>query len=300
MLLSMTGFATISTTITINNQQIPLTISIKSLNGRFFDCQCRMTSALQHLETTIIKIAKKALTRGTITISIHSDPNAFSNKSIALVHTTVSAYKAAAQTLAFQYNMPNDLSTSSILSLPYVFETIEKPLEATADDQIIKELSKVIDILQTERINEGEALAQDFFTHIEQLHSHINQISIDIITVIETKKQTLIENITPVLNQKDTEQKELELLYQIIQQNIDRLDIHEEIIRFKTHLNLLQETINNNNSNEYGKKIDFILQELFREINTISAKSNDTRISSRAIDIKTIIEKCREQAHNLV
>ena len=300
MLLSMTGFATLSTTIHVGEQHIPITISIKSLNGRFFDCQCRMTSALHHLETTIVKIAKKALARGTVTISIHTDPNAFSNNSLALVHASVSAYKTAAQTLTFQYNIANDLSANTLLALPYVFETIEVPLEAVADEQIIQELIKILAVLDAERIAEGAALAKDFFSQIEQLQKHIDQVALDIIDVMETKKQLLITNISPLISTKDPEQKELELLYQVVQQNIDRLDIHEEIVRFKTHLILLQETIQAEHSNEHGKKIDFILQELFREVNTISAKSNDTRISSRAIDIKSIIEKCREQAHNIV
>jgi uncharacterized protein (TIGR00255 family) len=259
-----------------------------------------MTSALHHLETTIVKIAKKALARGTVTISIHTDPNAFSNKSLALVHASVSAYKTAAQTLTFQYNIANDLSANTLLALPYVFETIEVPLEAVADEQIIQELIKILAVLDAERIAEGAALAKDFFSQIEQLQKHIDQVALDIIDVMETKKQLLITNISPLISTKDPEQKELELLYQVVQQNIDRLDIHEEIVRFKTHLILLQETIQAEHSNEHGKKIDFILQELFREVNTISAKSNDTRISSRAIDIKSIIEKCREQAHNIV
>lgn len=112
--------------------------------------------------------------------------------------------------------------------------------------------------------------------------------------VLEMRKATLLDSLKSIINEDNKEQQLM-----AISQQLDRMDIHEELQRFTTHLDNLEKVINDSDR-EKGKKLDFIMQELFREINTLAAKCADSEISSHAINIKVELEKAREQAQNIV
>ncbi len=297
MLQSMTGFA--SKTFTITKEpatSVYVTASVKALNSRFFEVSCKLPYALSHIETAIIKKIKKQLIRGHIFVTVHmSNPNALSGSVEAAINT-VGNYVNAINLIKQTFHIDQPLLLDHIVRLPNVFVTQEERL----DDQIERQITSIIDDLITqvivERKQEGTALHKDLESRINQMKQEIARISKRYELVMAEHKDKA-HALLQELQHDDTAATESRKsnLYT----TLDKIDIHEEIVRFESHLENLM-TIITNPSDEKGKRIDFTLQELAREINTITAKCNDYEIGTNAINIKVEIEKAREQTQNIV
>lgn len=293
----MTGFA--SKTFTITKEpatSVYVTASVKALNSRFFEVSCKLPYALSHIETAIIKKIKKQLIRGHIFVTVHmSNPNALSGSVEAAINT-VGNYVNAINLIKQTFHIDQPLLLDHIVRLPNVFVTQEERL----DDQIERQITSIIDDLITqvivERKQEGTALHKDLESRINQMKQEIARISKRYELVMAEHKDKA-HALLQELQHDDTAATESRKsnLYT----TLDKIDIHEEIVRFESHLENLM-TIITNPSDEKGKRIDFTLQELAREINTITAKCNDYEIGTNAINIKVEIEKAREQTQNIV
>lgn len=310
MLLSMTGFSSLTISLPYNkdkeatpsqNKQIQLTMTLKSLNSRFFEANCKLPYALNFLETDLIKLFKSKLHRGSIYFSMHmANPNALNYK-IEPSLETVANYVRAIEHIKIAFPVAGTLSISDLISLPNIFENKEEPIDSNIANLIINAANELIETLDKARKQEGAILAQDLLQRISVIKKLMEELEPRAAQVIENRKNQLLQVISANsgANSGNTEScPESQNL--IIYNQLDKIDIHEEIVRFKTHLDNLHTLIENINIIEKGKKIDFILQELFREINTITSKCSDALISKIAIDIKVELEKAREQAQNIV
>lgn len=298
MIQSMTGFATKTIIITApeTQEKAYISISIKALNARFFDTTCKLHYALSALENTIISKAKKKLHRGYIYITMHVTNSNALRGVVQPALATVTSYLEAINRIRDVCHIKEPITLSHILQLPNIFSLEESELNEDAVAAIYTAVDALLDTVVHTRLQEGAALKEDLKNRLAIMQQEIDTIATfaqEVITRQKTKVHATLKEVEADESLLATAQKNA--LYTML----DKLDLHEEIVRFKSHLANLAKQLESH-EHEQGKRIDFTLQELAREINTISAKCSDSNISKHAINIKVEIEKAREQAQNIV
>lgn len=294
---SMTGFASKIFVITIpSGERSSISLNLKSLNSRFFETSIKLPLNLSYLETSLIKQFKDTLRRGHIYFTIFlSNPNIFEG-SITPAMTIIDGYMTAMKNIKTKYGLVDDIKLDNVLRLPNIFSKQEEPLDETSINQILNAVTELINKVIDDRIAEGNTLALDIDNRITIIKKEMEAISERAhIFVDEWKKKVhaTLQEIGADDNLIANAQKSG--LYSML----DKIDIHEEITRFNSHLQKLVTHLHSAET-EKGKRLDFTLQELGREINTIAAKCSDSIISSHAINVKVEIEKIREQIQNIV
>jgi uncharacterized protein (TIGR00255 family) len=307
MILSMTGFSSSTIALPSIGQQvdtpndtslIQITMTLKTLNSRFFEANCKLPYALTGLETELIKLFKAELIRGNIYFTMHmANPYALT-ASLAPALPTIAGYVEGVSQIQKQFKITGELTINALLALPHVFENQEQIISEELSQKILHEAQKLVRQLTQVRLQEGRALETDLTDRISTIKRNLQDLEPRAHEVMEQRKAQLFQNLNTLLTgqkQEMTAEAQNAFLYN----QLDRIDIHEEIVRFKSHLESLC-TIIASSEREKGKKLDFTLQELFREINTLTSKGSDATLSSYAINIKVELEKMREQTQNIV
>ena len=294
---SMTGFASKTFVITVpSGERSTISINLKSLNSRFFEASVKLPLCLSHLETKLIKQFKETLRRGHLYFALHlSNPNIFEGV-ITPAISVIDGYMKAMNQIKNTYQLTDEIKLDNILRLPNVFSKEEQPLDEDSTQQILKEISQVINKVIEDRATEGAALAVDLHNRITIIQKEMKLISERAHIVVEEWKKKVhatLQEIGTANNLMSDAQKSG--LYSML----DKVDIHEEITRLNNHLDQLIKNLSSQDI-EKGKRLDFTLQELGREINTIASKCSDSIISSHAINVKVETEKMREQIQNIV
>lgn len=297
MVLSMTGFALKTLTLSKpDGSQAHLTMNLKSLNSRFFEATCKIPNALQHLEIDCIKLLKERLIRGHITFTIHLDNPVFFKGPIKPELPTIKSYLTALDSIKHDCAIPGTLTISDIIQLPNIFIAQEHLIEGQEKEKLMAALSELTDQLLASRKLEGKALEKDLEQRCTVMNEEISKLEQAAERCMKERK----EKIGTKLEHLDTSNQELaDMQRTTLYMELDKIDIHEEIIRFKNHLSNFIASLKSPDI-EKGRRLDFILQELAREANTMAAKAADSAISAHAINIKVELEKAREQVQNIV
>ncbi len=306
MILSMTGFATSTAEIALsNNGNMILSMSIKSLNSRFFELTCKLPSILSNLEIPIQRLLQKQLHRGHVFFHIQIVNQDLLQESVSPSVHTIQNYLDAIEIIQKKFHLQDKVSLAQILQLPNVLQSNTIELNETVETEILHAVSQLsIELIETQKI-EGALLAIDIKEQLASMQIKIAKIQSLSIELITEKKETLKNIMTSLLEfpteqeQKSQEQCLLETKKSTLFYEIEKIDINEETVRFNSHLTNLAFQLETKETAK-GKKIDFIVQELNREINTIAAKCSNILISTLAIDIKSELEKAREQAQNII
>lgn len=296
MTFSMTGFATKTIEVSLLTNKAYLSMTLKSLNSRFFEATCKLPHALQSLEIEFIKLLKDSLHRGKVTLSISiNNPLVFKGP-IEPSFYMVQNYLESLHQIQKKYDIPGTVTISDLITLPHIFIEEETTLNDSMLDLIKQTIQELIMELRKEQLIEGNALENDIQARLIILKQEIKDIENYAYTVSEQRKL----DIHKKLNELEKSSPEIiELTKHQLFTELERMDINEEIVRFNSHISHLSDVMQSQQQ-EKGRKIDFIIQELTREINTIGAKTSETTIGSRAISIKVELEKIREQAQNIV
>lgn len=306
MLLSMTGFVSKTLSLTIKNEPVSVTVTIKALNSRFFEVNCKMPHGLAHIEQALQKKLKEKLARGSIYCTIHmstlSPLSGTVHPSLRTVEEYLKSIALIKKTFGKEYNLGDEEGTAGIslkdlIQLPAVFEKPEEILGTQTADVLLNAIDGLIDEVVAERQREGIALQKDLEGRIKILAASIKELAERSKSVLQKRREKLHHDTLELLKTISADAQEHHI--QQMHSQLERMDVHEEIVRFETHLQHL-ETFIAAAQPEKGKKIDFILQELFRETNTIAAKCLDAQLGALTITMKVELEKSREQAQNIV
>jgi len=296
VLLSMTGYA--SKTVSLkakSSDRMGLHIEMKTINSRFFEVVCKLPSMLNSLEVDIIRSLQKKLLRGRAYVSVkfENDSDAFGAIQPSLKN--VNGYLQAAQKIQKTHKLTESLTISDLFQLPNVFMTSRQQLSEQERKAVMKAVGQAAEQLMKTRQEEGQSLQVDILKRfaicgkkIVEVEKRSKKLIVDLKKTIELRKIEI---------EKGDELAKLKL--DDCYSTLNKIDIHEEIIRFKSHLGAVATLIKGSNK-ENGKRLDFILQELLRETNTMMAKCSNFEISSCCVDIKVELEKAREQAQNIV
>lgn len=297
MIHSMTGFATKTITLTSTDMNSSnVVIILRSVNARFFETNFRLPLPLSSLEIEFDKRLKKRLYRGNISLSVHmANPSIFKGTVVPALKV-VDGYIRAINTIKSEYALQDPITLGHLLPLPNIFSLEDHTIDEATKALFLSHIDNLIDELTKARQQEGASLLIDIEQRINAMTSEI--------TTIETLAHSLVEHQKNKINETLKELQGDENTLADMRKNalftlLDKIDIHEEIVRFQSHLKSIKKQLTTPGI-EKGKKLDFTLQELAREINTITAKCSDASMSTHAINIKVDIEKVREQIQNIV
>lgn len=277
----MTGFGSSSTE--------DFTVEIRSLNHRYIDIFIKMPSYLNHVEMQIRNIIKEKFNRGRFDIIISLNPEKISQFTISK-SAAENIYKTL-QSLQKELMIPGEISIETLAAYKEIL--LEKEPEYNIDE-LLSAVHIATNNLESMRKEEGKNLQKELLRRIEVLNDLNDKIKAKAPDEVLKLKEKFTERLKVFLEPENIENNRILQEAAIM---AERLDISEEILRIQSHIKQFKEVIDS--GVVVGKKLDFILQELSREVNTLSCKSADYEISSMVIEMKTEIEKIREQVQNI-
>jgi uncharacterized protein (TIGR00255 family) len=289
MIKSMTGFG--KATISYGSKNI--TVEVRSLNSKTADLSFRISSAYRNYELELRNEITKILERGKIDLAVMVDNNQ-DETPIEINIELAKAYQQKLINLATALNEPQKNYLDQILKLPDVLKNEKKEIDENEWKLVKQCIYNAIEELNKFRVEEGKSLKTDFETRLNNIENCLAKI-IDLdknrVNVI---KERIKKNLFDVISKDkiDENRFEQELIYYI-----EKLDINEEKVRLKTHLDYFKTTMNEISA---GRKLNFITQEIGREINTIGSKANDASIQKLVVQMKDELEKIKEQSNNVL
>ncbi|MBR4933964.1 MAG: YicC family protein [Clostridia bacterium] len=275
-----------------------ITAEIKSVNNRFLDCNVKLPRSYGYLEEKIKSyISERGITRGKVDIYIGIDVIEETGVEVTLDRAAAESYIASLKALRDEFGLADDISVMSVAQNRELFRTKRPEEDVERDWEDVKSiLSVAIDAFIEAREREGAALGRDIEQKIENIKAWAAQIGEISERNIETYPAKLTVRIKQLLDDFDVEVAEQRILTEAAV-FADKASIDEELVRLATHFDSFREILNSKENS--GRKLDFLLQEINRETNTIASKSGDIEIARIAVDIKAEIEKIREQIQNI-
>ena len=291
MIKSMTGFGKGE----VRFKSGKITVEIKTVNHKFFDATLKLPSGIASFEDKIKEILQKKIQRGKINLSLTYDGALLKSEKVSVNKKSAKNYYNALKGLKAYLGLKEEINIRDLIALPGVlnFDSTESGL-AIFWPKIKKALDMAIGHLVADRAKEGKALALDLTTRTKKIEKMLTTIKSRAHLNIDEYRKRFADRVKDLTGGRDMDMGRLEMEVAIFAKNSD---ISEEITRLQNHLSNFNKTISE--GGEIGKKMDFIAQELHREINTIGSKASDFKISKNVIEIKGEIEKIREQAKNL-
>jgi len=270
-------------------------VEIKTVNHRYSDIFIKMPRQLAFLEDRVRQIISKSLSRGKIDVFISYDNFGEDSKEVLLDDVLAKSYINAVKLLAQKYKLTNDISVSLISRFPDILK-VEKSEE---DETEIWELLKVaveraLQALITMRAREGKELKNSILGKANYIVEILEDIKLQAPEVVKEYKLKLENRIKELLEQQTIDESRIAVEVAIF---ADRCSIDEEIVRLASHMVQLRQTLEM--EQPVGRKLDFLMQEMNREINTIGSKANDLQITKNVVEIKSELEKVREQIQNI-
>jgi uncharacterized protein (TIGR00255 family) len=291
MLRSMTGYGRAEKQVV----DITFLVEVKSLNGKQFDINLRLPSILKSKEFEIRNLLSENLQRGSIDCFINLKDTG-SAKPVTINTSLAKAYYEPIKNIAEELGLSTNDILSNLLKLP---EVVTPSAETLSDEQwkgFCAVLQTAMDNLNKHRADEGGILEKDILTRV----SNIEKAQKEIIELEPNRKKKIKEGLERLLNENvakeniDQNRLEQELIYYI-----EKIDIHEEQVRLSNHCNYLREILNDQEISK-GKKLNFIFQEIGREINTTGSKAYDATIQKLVVQMKDELEKAKEQVLNIL
>ena len=291
MVKSMTGYG--RAVETVNGREF--TVELRSVNNRYLDCTVKLPRALSFAEDAVKQAVKGAISRGKVDVFISLRSESTQDVKITLNAPMVEGYIAAMRQMAQDYGIGEDISVSLLSRMPDVF-TVDKP--EVDEEQLLSDLlsvvGKALERYDAMRTAEGKALENDLrsrgqtiLTLVEQVEAGSGQTVADYRTRLENKLKEVLANTAIDESRILTEAAIF----------ADKVAVDEETVRLRSHLDQMNSMLTTGGA--IGRKLDFLLQEMNRESNTIGSKCSDVRLARIVVDIKAELEKIREQTQNI-
>ncbi len=292
MIRSMTSFGRSSSE---EGKKRFFTVEMKSVNSRYLDVNIRMPKTLISLEEEIRKMISNSLNRGKVDVFInlknYNDGSGVPKVDINLAKGYFDCLKEIEEKLGIK----NDVSVMQIARFPEVITVVEEEDKIEEIWEEIKPLIKdCLDMMVAMREVEGNKLKEDILSKISVIEQLVSKVEEFADSIPKAFKVKLEERLKELLGNVDIDENRVAMEVCML---ADKATIDEEIIRLRSHINQVRETLNLNEP--VGRKLDFIVQEMNRETNTIGSKSSDIQMTNIVIDIKNILEKIREQVQNI-
>jgi len=276
-------------------QGVPCHIEIRSVNGRFLDISCRLPRHLAALENAVRTSIRTRLARGSVTCTVTIGQGERETVPISYSEPMVREFVRLAREIKDKFQLAGEVNISQVLSLPELFSYSDSSAEGgELEAHVLSEIDKTLDAVIEMRLHEGANLALDLRSRIQKIEAILERIATLDPARIQYWRDRFQDRIRTLMGEAELDPVRVLQEASII---ADRLDISEEITRFRSHNKLFLAALDEN-ANQ-GKKLNFILQEMGREANTLGTKCQSAEIAALAIQLKDEVETIREQVQNI-
>ena len=290
MIKSMTGYG--KSSLSINSREYQ--VEIKTVNHKYIDVNIKMPRIISYLEEDVRKLVVSRIKRGKVDIQISFENYSKDGNDVKINTELAQIYIQSLRELAEAENLSSNIEVTEITKLPDVL-TIKSNLdEDETKEELLQVANEAIDKLIQMRKVEGEKISKDILdkiARIEQKNEEIFSLSTGLIEEYVVKLEARVKELLK------TEELDKSRLMQEVVIYADKCSVEEEVTRLRSHIYQLRQLINS--EEPIGKKMDFLIQEMNRETNTIGSKANNLEITNIVVDIKTILEDIREQIQNI-
>ena len=291
MIYSMTGYGTAKGKI----EDLDVTIELKSVNNRYLDTSVRVPRGFVFLEDKIKSAIQSKLSRGKIDVFVTIDSSSSEDLIVRINEPLARGYFEALKSLSEAFEIPNNVDAVTISRFPDVLSLEKKELDMDAVSAGMQELTlAAVDDFDRMRAIEGEKLQQDLYEKIACIEALLSKIEEEAPKTVEEYQNRLLQKMKDVLEDSSVEEN------RIIQEAAiyaDHIAINEETVRLHSHIAQLKMMIEQ--GSPIGRKMDFLIQEFNREANTIGSKCQNSEVAHYVVDMKSEIEKMREQVQNI-
>jgi uncharacterized protein (TIGR00255 family) len=291
MISSMTGFGRAQ----ISRDGIDVSVEIKSLNSRFLEINLKLPAIVQPKEFEIKELIRRRISRGKITVTIDFKVNPSVQSPIKVNFDFVGAYVKALRELKRKFKVKGEIKLEHLLSLPNIFDVNSFDISEEQWEILKEGIEKALENLIESRCKEGEQLAEDIEKRVKMISEKVDLIQKLSEENLRERQKKLREKVHEIFSDVEFDRNRLEAELLIL---ADKLDVTEECIRLKSHVNVFLEVMKSDDV-AVGKRLNFILQEMLREATTIGAKTDDVEVTYLVVVIKEEIEKIREQLQNV-
>lgn len=270
-------------------------VEIKTVNHRYSDVFVKMPRQIGYLEEKVRDLVGKAISRGKIDVYISYDNFGDDSKKVMFDEPLAKTYLSAVEALRDKFGLKDDITVSLISRFPDVLKIEQQEADEEKEWAMLRIAAEnALKSLIVMRENEGEGLKRDLLSRADYIDNILKDIETRSPEVVKEYKQKLDTRIKDLLGQQTIDENRLSVEVAIF---ADRCSIDEETVRLHSHLSQMREALKM--QQPVGRKLDFLVQEMNREINTIGSKANDLAITRNVVEIKSEIEKIREQVQNI-
>ena len=291
MVKSMTGYG--RAVATVNGREF--TVELRSVNNRYLDCTVKLPRSLTFAEEAVKQAVKGTISRGKVDVFITVRSESVSDVKITLNAAMVEGYLTAMKQMVSEYGVQDDISVSVISRMPEVF-TVEKP--EVDEEQLLADLmgvvKQVLSAYDAMRAAEGKALENDLRSRGNTILELVSQVEAGNGQTVMDYRTRLYNKLQEVLANTSIDESRILTEAAIF---ADKVAVDEETVRLRSHLEQMNNMLTTGGA--IGRKLDFLLQEMNRESNTIGSKCSDVKLARIVVDIKAELEKIREQTQNI-
>lgn len=292
MIKSMTAYAAAESAA----DALSVSVEIRSYNSRHLDINLRMPSGYLALEEKLKELITARVVRGRLEVKIYIEMEAPDASRFEIDRAKARSIYAALSEVCSEFDLNHDISLATLLQAGSIIKPVEVPTDADAVFPILNNcLDQALTAMESMRKREGDFIARDIFKRLDQIEQHLERINAGSSGLIAVYQQRLKERISQLT--QDIIEIDPGRIAQEAAILADRSDISEEIVRSESHLKQFREIMQSGEN--AGKKLNFLLQEFHREFNTMGSKVGNADISHLIIDVKSEIEKIREQIQNI-
>ena len=293
MIKSMTGFGRCE--VSDNNKKY--TVEIKAVNHRYLELNTKLQKSLACFDVAVRNVAKEYMERGKVDIFVTMEDDGRLTEKVRYNSDIAAQYMKYLREMAEEFDLENDVRLSTLSRYPDVF-TMED--ESFDEDEQWKAIEKCVrgacESFVASRVEEGENLKGDLLTKLDDMKKNVDVIEERSPQIVEEYRKKITDRITELLAPTSAQIDEGRLITEVTI-FADKVCVDEEIVRLKSHIESMRQCLVKGES--CGRKLDFIAQEMNREANTTLSKANDLFLSDTAIELKSVIEKIREQVQNI-
>lgn len=291
MIKSMTGYGGAKGSV----EGLDISIELKSVNNRYLDTSVRLPRSFLFAEDGIKAAVQRHISRGKVDMFVSIDSSAAGDMTVKINQPLLKGYIEAVNSIANEYGLPNDMTAMSVCRFPDVLSVEKKDMDAEAiTSGIIAIAEQALEDFDSMRLREGEKLRDDVLSKLGTIESLVSVVEQESPKTLADYRARLESKMAEVLGSAGIDENRILAEAAIF---ADRIAVDEETVRLRSHMSQLKTMISGNSPT--GRKIDFLIQEFNREANTIGSKCQNSHIAHVVVDLKSEIEKIREQIQNI-
>jgi uncharacterized protein (TIGR00255 family) len=291
MIKSMTGYGSAKGTV----EGLTISVELKSVNNRYLDTSVRMPRSFLFAEDAVKAAVQRHISRGKVDVFVSVDSSEAGDMTVKVNESLLRGYMDAVRSIAQEYSLPEDLTALAVSRFPDVLSVEKKDLDAEAISAGVVEITEqALHDFDAMRLREGEKLRDDVLGRLETISALVKTVEEKAPETVEDYRRRLEQKMAEVLGTAGIDENRILSEAAIF---ADHIAVDEETVRLRSHMSQLTGMINGNSPT--GRKIDFLIQEFNREANTIGSKCQNSQIAHVVVDLKSEIEKIREQIQNI-